>query len=252
MSVVAAPIAVAQTVVLAAGLGSRLGSAESGVPKPLIDVAGKPLVAHTLEQALAAGCARAVIVIGHEGERVRDAVERLHSPLAITFVENRDIEAPNGVSLLRAEAFAEERFFLQMVDHVFCGVALTALTATPFAAGEAGRLLVDRAPGAIDIPDATKVRLGADGRVIAIGKQIDPWDAIDAGCFVLTRVVFAALRRVATTEPLTVSAGMRQLAAANALGTATVTVDWADVDTPVDHAFAERLLAVTTNDPMIR
>jgi len=90
MSVAAAPTAVAQTVVLAAGFGSRLGSAESGVPKPLIDVAGKPLVAHALDQALAAGCAQAVIVIGHEGERVRDAVERLHSPLAITFVENRD------------------------------------------------------------------------------------------------------------------------------------------------------------------
>jgi len=244
MSVAAAPTAVAQTVVLAAGFGSRLGSAESGVPKPLIDVAGKPLVAHALDQALAAGCAQAVIVIGHEGERVRDAVERLHSPLAITFVENRDLEAPNGVSLLKAETFAAERFFLQMVDHVFCGAALTALTATPFADGEAGRVLVDRAPGAIDLEDATRVRLSADGRVTAIGKHIAPWDAIDAGCFVLTHAVFAAVRQVASTEPLTVSAGMRQLAAVGALGSAAVTVDWADVDTPADHAVAERLLSV--------
>jgi choline kinase len=245
MSVAAAPVAVAQTVVLAAGFGSRLGSAESGVPKPLIEVAGKPLVAHALEQALAAGCVRAVLVIGHEGGRVQEAVERLRSPLVITFVENRDVDAPNGVSLLRAEPVAEERFFLQMVDHVFCGAALRALTATPFADGEAGRVLIDREPGAIDLADATKVRLSTDNRVTAIGKQIEPWDAVDAGGFVLTRAIFHALRQVARTEPLTVSAGMRQLVAANALGAAALTLEWADVDTPADHALAERLLAST-------
>src|SRR5689334_785265 len=94
----AALIAVEQTVILAAGFGSRLGSAERGVPKPLIEIAGRPLIAHALEHARASGCLRAVIVIGHEGERVRAAVDRLPPELAISFVENREHEAPNGLS----------------------------------------------------------------------------------------------------------------------------------------------------------
>ena len=243
MSAAAAPLTVTQTVILAAGFGSRLGSAESGIPKPLIEVAGKPLVAHALEHARATACSSAIVVIGHEGQRVRDAIERLHSPLPITFVENRDFEAPNGVSLLKAELLVEERFFLQMVDHVFGGLTLTALIASPFASGEVARVLVDRSPGPLDLADATKVRLAADGRVTAIGKYIEPWDAIDAGCFVLTRAAFDALREVAPGEPLTVSAGMRRLAAANALGSAEVAVDWVDVDTVADRALAEQLVS---------
>jgi len=240
------PMTVSQTVILAAGFGSRLGSAATGVPKPLIEVAGRPLIAHALEHAFASGCARAVVVIGHEGERVRQAVEGLSHRLAITFVENRETEAPNGLSLLKAEPAVDDRFFLQMVDHVFSGVALRTLTAKPFDEGEGGRVLIDRTPGAVDLLDATKVRVSPDGRVTAIGKHIEPWDAIDAGCFVLTRGVFDALRDVGHAEPLTVSAGMRRLVAVNALGSATMTGDWVDVDTPADHALAERLLSPAT------
>jgi choline kinase len=233
----------ARTVILAAGYGSRLGSAESGVPKPLLTIAGQPLIAHALEHARLAGCSDAVIVIGHQGDRVQAAVEALPTPLKLHFVENPDVDTPNGLSLLAAETVSGDWFYLQMVDHVFGGVALAELTRTPLAGGEAGRVLVDaRPPAELDIADATRVRLSG-GRVTAIGKQLEPWDAIDAGCFVLTRAVFDALRSVPPGEPLTVSSGMRRLAAAGRLGAADVnSTPWIDVDTPADRAAAERLL----------
>ena len=234
---------VRQTVLLAAGFGSRLGSAERGVPKPLVSVAGRPLISHALDHARAAGCVEAVVVIGHEGHRVRAAVEGMSPGLSVRFVQNPDFSAPNGRSLLVAEAEVSGPFYLQMVDHVFAGTALTRLAQQPLGPEEAGRLLIDRTPGAeIDTADATKVRL-AGARVTAIGKGIEPWDAIDTGCFLLTPAVFDALRRVNASEPLTVSAGMRQLVADGSLGTADVDgVDWIDVDTPSDLAIAERLI----------
>jgi len=234
---------VTQTVILAAGYGSRLGSAESGVPKPLMLVGGVPLIAHALEHARASGCLQAVIVIGHEGDKVQAAVERMPHELEVRFVETPDISAPNGLSLLAAEGFASEHFYVQMVDPVFAGIALPRLSASPLESGEVARVLVDRSPADdIDLPDATKVRL--DGtRVVAIGKGLEPWDAIDAGCFLLTPAVFDALRSVPADEPLTVSAGMRRLAASRSLGTAIVDgIDWVDVDTPADRVIAERLL----------
>ena len=233
---------VTQTVILAAGRGSRLESAGVDVPKPLMTVGGIPLVAHALLHARASGCDEAIIVVGHQAARVRTAVEALMPPLRVRFVENADAAAPNGVSLLAAEPLARPLFFLQMVDHLFGDVALPRLVTSPLAANEAGRVLVDRAPRDLDLNDATKVRRAGD-RVTAIGKGIEPWDAIDAGCFVLTAAVFDALRHAPASEPRTVSSGMRQLVARGALGAIEVEdTEWVDVDTPADLALAESLI----------
>lgn len=234
---------VAQTVILAAGSGSRLASARGDVPKPLMTVGGVPLIEHALAHAHAAGCSEALIVIGHEGARVRSAVEALRPPLAVQFLHSPDPSLPNGISLLAAEPLAREHFFLQMVDHLFAEVALTCLLQAPLDASEAGRVLVDTAPARhLDLDDATKVQL--DGRrVLAIGKGLETWDAIDAGCFLLTREVFGALRSTPTKETRTVSSGMRQLVSAGRLTAADLAgIEWTDVDTPADRDTAERLL----------
>jgi choline kinase len=235
-------VAVTQTIVLAAGSGSRLSSAGNGVPKPLMEVAGAPLIAHALAQARAAGCTDALIVVGYQAERVRAAVDALPHGLRIVFVENRDFASPNGVSLLAAAPYAAPMFFLQMADHLFAEPALPRLTRTPLAAWEAGRVLIDHAPRNIDLEDATKVQI-TDGRVTAIGKGLARWDAIDAGCFLLTPPLFDALAMVPAAEARTVSSGMRQLAARGMLGAAAVDgIGWVDLDTPADRTAAERLL----------
>lgn len=54
-------------VVLAAGRGSRLASADV---KPLLGYRGRPLVAWALDAARASGCAPVVLVVGHAAEAV--------------------------------------------------------------------------------------------------------------------------------------------------------------------------------------
>jgi choline kinase len=234
---------VTQTVILAAGNGSRLAGVSAGIPKPLMTVAGIPLLAHALAHARASGCVEAIVVVGHERELVKAAASSMSSGLQIRFVETPDPSAPNGISLLAAEPAAHPRFFLQMVDHLFGEVALPRLMETPFTENEGGRVLVDASPGEIDLSDATKVRRTGD-RVTAIGKGLEPWDAVDAGCFVLTHAVFDALRQAPDSEPRTVSSGMRQLVARGLLdGVAIDGIAWVDVDTPADRELAERLLA---------
>ena len=239
-----------QIVILAAGLGSRLGSAEAGIPKPLMEVGGQPLIAHALAHAEASGCREAIVVIGYEGARVQAAVQAMHTSLAVRFVETPDPTAPNGHSLLAAAPFARPQFFLQMVDHVFAQPVLPLLDQRPGRgpgddAEEAGRLLVDRAPDpSLDLDDATKVCL--DGhRITAIGKGLPAWDAIDTGAFRLTRAVFTALAAVPASEPRTVSSAMRRLVADGAMWSVDIAgTPWADVDTPADREVAERLLAL--------
>ena len=233
---------VTQTVILAAGMGTRLGSAEVGIPKPLMLVGGAPLVAYALAHAEASGCREAVVVIGYEGARVRRAVESIGTTLTIRFVENPDPRVPNGHSLLAAEPMVAPRFFLQMVDHLFAAPVLPKLVAAGMADGETARLLIDRTPIGLDLSDATKVQLNGE-RIVAIGKGLERWDAIDTGCFLLTRRVFAALRNVPDDEPLTVSSAMRRLARNGSFHATEIEgVPWVDVDTPADRHDAERRL----------
>lgn len=182
-------------------------------------------------------------MVGYQGDRVQSAIEAMQTPLRTTFVWTADPAAPNGVSLLSAEPAAHDVFYLQMVDHLFAVPALDGLVRRPLEAGEAGRVLVDSSPTSdIDLDDATKVCV-RNGRVTAIGKGLTAWDAVDAGCFVLTHAVFDALRAVPAGEPLSVSSGMRQLASSGSLGAVDLCgASWVDVDTPADRLLAERLI----------
>src|SRR3546814_8671626 len=57
-------------VILAAGLGKRM---QSDLPKVLHPLAGKPMLAHVLDNARKLGPDRIVVVVGHGADRVRHA-----------------------------------------------------------------------------------------------------------------------------------------------------------------------------------
>jgi molybdenum cofactor cytidylyltransferase len=67
--------------ILAAGLGSRLGG---DVPKPLVELGGRPLVTWALEAALATDLRPVVLVVGWRGEGVEAA-----APAGVTVVHAR-------------------------------------------------------------------------------------------------------------------------------------------------------------------
>lgn len=65
-----APEPLAPVCVLAGGLGSRLGGAVRDVPKPLLEVAGRPFLAHQLDLLRAHGAERVVLCVGYLGELI--------------------------------------------------------------------------------------------------------------------------------------------------------------------------------------
>jgi len=228
-----------QSVILAAGFGQRLGSRDHGVPKPLIEVAGRPLIEYALAQAAGGGCEEAVVVTGNGREQIEERLAELTLPLKVRVVENPDYHLPNGVSVLAAEPYIMGPFFLQMSDHVFAVPVLRTLART-----EADKLLllVDRRPAYSDDDDATKVRFGEGGLIRSIGKELPEWDAVDTGCFLLDGRVFDALREVGKPEDRSVTAGMLCLIGRGLLGAAELEgVTWVDVDTPRDREMAEKL-----------
>ena len=64
------PMEVRKAVLLAAGRGTRLGALTAHTPKPLLEVAGKPLIAHIVNGLVAGGIHQFVIVSGYLGDQI--------------------------------------------------------------------------------------------------------------------------------------------------------------------------------------
>jgi len=63
-----------QTVVLAAGAGTRMRPLTDRRPKPTVPVADRTLVEHVVDGARAAGASRVVVVVGYAADAVREAL----------------------------------------------------------------------------------------------------------------------------------------------------------------------------------
>jgi N-acetyl-alpha-D-muramate 1-phosphate uridylyltransferase len=63
-----------KAIILAAGRGERMRPLTDHMPKPLVDVGGKPLIVHHLEKLAAIGCERIVVNHAHLGEMIEAAL----------------------------------------------------------------------------------------------------------------------------------------------------------------------------------
>ena len=104
--------------VLAAGLGTRMRPLTNDRPKPLVEVAGKPLIDHALDRLAEAGVARAVVNVHHFGDAVEVHVRDRKVP-AISISDERDQLLETGGGLIRAEPLLPDPFFCVNSDNVW-------------------------------------------------------------------------------------------------------------------------------------
>ena len=78
--------------VMAAGLGKRMRPLTAAQPKPLVRVAGKPLIDHALDRLAEAGVARAVVNVHYLADALEAHVRDAHAP-AVTISDERDAAA---------------------------------------------------------------------------------------------------------------------------------------------------------------
>lgn len=72
-------------VVLAGGLGTRMRRPD--LPKALVPVGGRPMLARVLTGLARAGFTRTVVVVGHMGAMVRDELGGVHDGMALEYAE---------------------------------------------------------------------------------------------------------------------------------------------------------------------
>lgn len=96
------PIGLPDVMLLAAGLGTRMRPLTFERPKALIEVAGKPLIDHAIDAALAEGCTRFVVNAHHKAEMIAAHFSRLSSALpdlsfAVSHEKDRLLDTGGGL-----------------------------------------------------------------------------------------------------------------------------------------------------------
>lgn len=88
--------------ILAAGLGTRLGALTQDKPKALVELNGKPLLQHCIENLIDNGFYRIVVNAHHFGEQIIDFISRHHFNAEIEISDERDLLMDTGGGIVKA------------------------------------------------------------------------------------------------------------------------------------------------------
>ena len=215
-----------------AGTGSRLRGSTDTIAKPLIPIAGRPLISYAIDAFDKAGVKTLYAVVGPNGDELAAAVAPLlPSQMRFRPISNPNWQKQNGVSLLTAAGKVSAPFFLAMGDHLFESTILDQLLA--HADLDRLNLAIDQKIDSIfDLDDAMKVRTKGD-LIVAIGKKLENYNAIDTGIFLCPETVFEYLRRALKDNDCSLADAVRLMAAdRKALAIDIGEAWWQDVDTP--------------------
>lgn len=123
-----------QALILAAGMGRRLGEFTANNTKCMLPVNGVRLIDRMLSQLCKLNLNRIVIVVGYEGQNLRDYLTERYADLPLCFVENPIYDKTNNIySLwLAKNYFCEDDTLLLESDLIFADEALEQAISSPY------------------------------------------------------------------------------------------------------------------------
>ena len=108
-----------KAIIPAAGIGTRLRPHTYTLPKALLYVAGKPIIAHILDDVVALAPSSIVLIVGYKGELIEQYVRKHYPQLHVDFVfqeERRGIG--HAVDLTRKVADTGEPLLIVLGDTI--------------------------------------------------------------------------------------------------------------------------------------
>ncbi len=231
-----------KAVILAAGRGTRMGAMTQSVPKPMLPVHGKPMVEHIMDRLAEAGIKQFLIVIGFQGELIREHFAHWRWPVEFLLQEPVD---GTGRAALLAKGFSEYDAFLLTFGDCLCAgseyVRISSiLTNHPNAAAAlAAKEIDDPWQGAAIYEDGGRIT-----RIIEKppkGTSATHWGS--AGFYAFRPVIFDYLSRLTPSvrnEYEITSAFEAMLDDGRELRISPVMGDWRDVGRPEDLAAVNR------------
>jgi len=200
---------VKQAIILAGGKGTRLAARLNGLPKPLIDIAGKPLLERQIDLLKRAGIDEVVLLVSHEAEVIRKFCETHHNwGLKIILIDDGVPLGTAGATLAAWDYLADD--FLVVYGDTMLEVELMRMTKFHEAHSEVAATLFLH-PN--DHPhDSDLVQLNSAGQVIAFHPyphlpEVFLPNLVNAGLYVVRKRVLATLRNAWRKKPQLIDFG---------------------------------------------
>ena len=228
-------------VVLAGGLGRRLRHLHPDVPKPLIEVAGRPFLAWVLDHLAREGVSRTVISAGHLGEAIeRWLSSRPSFDLAVSCAREPEPLGTAGgfaYALRSGDAAQEEPVVVVNGDSLVLGGLREAL-ARCREPGTAAAIV------GLEVDDAARfgsLEVDEDERLVAFRERRPGRGLVNAGVYVLAPATAAAISdREPGSFERDVFPGL--LAAGETIRVVRTTAPFIDIGVPESLARAEAFL----------
>lgn len=150
-----------QAIILAAGMGRRLGELTNGNTKCMLEVNGVRLIHRVLDSIHETGIRRVVLVVGYKAENVKELIGDKYKDMEIIYVDNEVYNKTNNIySLFLAREYltADDTILLES-DLIFEGSLLTKLIEHPYP----NLALVDKYESWMD---GTVVTLDSDNNIV--------------------------------------------------------------------------------------
>ena len=86
-----------QGLILAAGMGTRLGERTKDIPKVMMEVQGKPLIMYALQRLYEQNVTETIIVVGYKKDYIMEKCGDHYKEMKLTYVINGRYESTNNV-----------------------------------------------------------------------------------------------------------------------------------------------------------
>ena len=198
-------------VILCGGRGARLQEHTAAIPKPLVEIGGRPILWHVMQIYAAQGLCRFVLCLGHRGDSIRQFVATSEWPEGVT-VDAVDTgrDTPTGGRLKRVEDRVGEGTFCVTYADGVADVDLSRLLAFHRGQGALATITVVRPELQFGVAE-----LDGDGRVTGFHEKPRSEHWVNGGFFCFEPGVLEGLEEssVLEREPLEGLAAAGQLRA---------------------------------------
>ncbi|MFC6905585.1 bifunctional sugar-1-phosphate nucleotidylyltransferase/acetyltransferase [Halalkalicoccus tibetensis] len=163
-----------QTVILAAGQGTRLRPLTESIPKPMLSVAGRPIAAHVADAAVAGGADELIFVTGYMGDVVEEYFGETYRGVPVSYATQEE-QLGTAHAVRAAREHIDEAFAVINGDNLYDPESIAELFANAPAIGAFE----------VDDPSNYGVLSTSDGRVTDIIEKPEepPTNLANAGVY---------------------------------------------------------------------
>jgi glucose-1-phosphate thymidylyltransferase len=107
-----------KAIIPAAGIGTRLRPHTHTVPKALVQVAGKPILGHILDEIIGIGVVEVVLVTGYMGERIQEYVRSAYPGLSVRYIHQEERKGLGHAIYMARECTSDEPSLIVLGDTI--------------------------------------------------------------------------------------------------------------------------------------